>query len=115
MPNIYMVHFNDLLKDLEGEMRKVAAFLDIDVDEALWPSLVEQATFDSMKNNAEALLPAIDTIFAGGAKAFINKGTNGRWKEVLTAEELKECDAALERTLSPDCARWLEAGGADNL
>ena len=115
LPNIYMVHFSDLLKDLEGEMRKVADFLDIEVSEALWPSLVEQATFDSMKNNAEALLPMINGIFAGGAKSFINKGTNGRWKDVLTREELKECDAAIARALSPDCAYWLEHGGAENL
>ena len=115
LPNIYLVHFSDLLKDLEGEMRKVADFLDITVDEALWPSLVEQATFDNMKNNAVELLPGVDKIFAGGAKAFVNKGTNGRWRDVLTADELKESAAAVEHALSPDCARWLEEGGADKL
>jgi len=96
-------------------MRKVADFLDITVDEALWPSLVEQATFDNMKNNAVELLPGVDKIFTGGAKAFVNKGTNGRWRNVLTADELKEAEAAVERTLSSDCVRWLEEGGADKL
>jgi aryl sulfotransferase len=115
MPNIYLVHFNDLLKDLEGEMRKVAEFLNIKVEESLWPSLVEQATFENMKNNAAELLPGIDGIFAGGAKSFINKGTNGRWRDILSPEELIECDAAIARELSPDCALWLEEGGAENL
>ena len=93
----------------------VAEFLDIDVVESLWPGLVDQATFETMKNNAVELLPGIDGIFAGGAKSFINKGTNGRWRDVLSPEELKECDAAIARELSPDCAKWLELGGAENL
>jgi aryl sulfotransferase len=46
----------------------------------------------------------------GGASTFINKGTNGRWKDVLSAEE----SAAYERTalerLGPECARWLATG-----
>jgi aryl sulfotransferase len=92
-------------------MRKVARFLDIDVPAALWPELVKQASFETMKANAEELLPMIDRIFAGGAQSFIHKGTNGRWKDVLTEAELKECDAAIARTLTPDCARWLEHGG----
>lgn len=111
LPNIYLVHFNDLSRDLEGEMRKVARFLDIEVPERLWPGLVEQASFETMKANAETLLPTIDGIFAGGAKSFIHRGTNGRWREVLSAAELRECDAAVARSLTPDCARWLEHGG----
>ena len=92
-------------------MRKVAKFLDIEVPERLWPELVEQASFETMKANAEALLPTIDGIFAGGAKSFIHRGTNGRWRNVLSEAELRECDAAIARTLTPDCARWLEHGG----
>lgn len=111
LANIYLVHFNDLSRDLDGEMRKVAKFLDITVPERLWPELVEQASFETMKADAETLLPTIDGIFAGGAKAFIHRGTNGRWREVLSEAELRECDAAIARSLTPDCARWLEHGG----
>ncbi len=115
LSNIYLVHFNDLLEDLEGEMRKIAAYLDIEVEESLWPGLVERATFESMKTNASELLPGVDAMFAGGAKSFINKGTNGRWRDVLSSDELKQCDAAIARELSSDCALWLEQGGAENL
>ena len=111
LPNIYLVHFNDLSRDLDSEMRKIAGFLDIEVPERLWPVLVEQASFETMKANAEQLLPTIGRVFAGGAQSFIHKGTNGRWREVLSEAELRECDAAIARTLSPDCAHWLEHGG----
>ena len=46
-----------------------------------------------------------------GAKTFLYKGTNGRWRDILSAEELKLYEAACERALTPDCRRWLEQGG----
>jgi hypothetical protein len=45
-----MVHYNDLKADLSGEMKRIAAFLGIETPAALWPELVEAATFDKMKD-----------------------------------------------------------------
>jgi aryl sulfotransferase len=45
------------------------------------------------------------------ARAFIHKGTNGRWAEVLTADESSEYEARALRELGPECARWLATGG----
>ena len=36
----YFVHYNDLKTDLEGEMRRLATFLDIEVPDDLWPETV---------------------------------------------------------------------------
>ena len=47
----------------------------------------------------------------GGADTFLNKGTNGRWRDVLSASELALYDTACDRALSPDCREWLEIGG----
>src|SRR5215207_1256673 len=47
-PNVLLVHYNDLKADLPGQMRRIAAYLGIDVDEALGPRLVEAARFDTM-------------------------------------------------------------------
>ena len=51
-------------------------------------------------------------ILRGGSDSFFHKGTNGRWREVLSTDELKLYDAAAERELTADCRRWLEQGGA---
>ena len=37
----FFMHYNDLKADLEGEMRRLAVFLDIDVPEDLWPEAVK--------------------------------------------------------------------------
>ena len=50
-------------------------------------------------------------IWKDGAGTFFNKGTNGRWRDVLSIDDLALYTMAVERTLTPDCARWMEAGG----
>lgn len=108
--NLLLVHFNDLKADLDGEMRRIAAFLGIPVDEALWPSLVEAAGFTAMQNAGEALLPGMDGSFEGGHMTFLNKGTNGRWQTELTDEDLALYRQRVEAELSSGLARWLEHG-----
>jgi len=112
LPNIRFVHYNDLRRDLEGEMRKLANYLEIEVPEKLWPGVVNACRFETVKAHPEKVTsPMAEMIWKGGGDTFIYKGTNGRWKDVLTAEELALYDAAVKKTLPPDCARWLEHGG----
>lgn len=46
--------------------------------------------------------------FVGGADTFLYKGTNGRWKDVLTDEELARFDARLHELLPPDAIAWTQ-------
>ena len=87
LPNVKLIHFNRLKADLEGEMRAIAEFLEITLSEAVWPKAVEHCTFDYMKANAGRYAPLGGMPWEGGADTFINKGVNGRWKEVLSPEE----------------------------
>jgi aryl sulfotransferase len=110
LPNILFVHFNDLLRDLAGEIRLIADYLEIDAPRDLLAAIGDAVTFRSVKRRAEELLPDIERGFTGGAQTFIHKGTNGRWRSVLTDDDLKLYQAAAARELTPDCARWLENG-----
>ncbi len=56
-PNVLMVHYSDLKDDLEAEMRRIAAALEITVPEARWPDLVAAASFEAMKKDADRLAP----------------------------------------------------------
>ena len=112
LPNIHFVHFNDLLQDLEKEIRRVARFLEIEVDEDVWPRLAEKASFATMKKKADEVTPLREGIFTGGPQQFIYKGTNGRWRGVLSEDDLRLYDQVVKKHLSPDCAKWLENGGS---
>jgi hypothetical protein len=86
-PNIVLIHYDDLLYDLGGEMRRLAQQLGIDVTEALWPALVEAATFKRMRSHAESVIPDSPDIFKDPA-AFFRRGASGSGRELLTDREL---------------------------
>jgi len=111
LPNVKLVHFNALKADLEGEMREIANFLDVDISQADWPETVEHCTFDWMKAHADQVAPLGGAIFEGGAGKFINKGTNNRWKDVLTAADIEAYERRALAELGPDGANWLATGG----
>ena len=108
-PNLLMVHYNDLKADLAGEMRRVAAFLGADVPDASWPEVVARCTFERMRDG-EARIGAVDMLFKGGLKTFVFKGTNGRWRDVLTADELAAYERRVAAALPRECAAWMEHG-----
>ena len=68
-----------------------------------------------MKRDAELLGPEMNMIFEGGADRFLYKGTNDRWRDVLTTEDLALYEAAATRTLTPELKRWLERGAASGI
>ena len=109
-PNVRLIHFANLKSDLEGQMRQIADYLGIEVAPAAWPKILEHCSFDYMKAHAELVAPLGGAVFDGGAGTFMNKGVNGRWKDVLTPAQIAAYEAkALER-LGPDCARWIATG-----
>jgi aryl sulfotransferase len=110
LPNVMLVHFNHLKADLEGEMRRIAAFLEIDIAEDAWPEIVRHCTFDYMKANADRRAPAGGAVFEGGGASFFDKGTNGRWRDVLTAEDIADYERIASEKLGSGCARWLATG-----
>jgi len=110
LPNVQLVHFARLREDLSGEMRRIAAFLDIPVEESRWDSMVEHCTFDYMKRNASTIVPLGGSLWEGGAQTFINKGTNGRWRDTLTDEDIAEYERKAQEQLGEECARWLATG-----
>lgn len=111
LPNVLLVHFNDLKADLPGNVRRIAAFLDLTPDEDTFARILVHCAFDYMKAHASELAPQGGSSWQGGAATFMNKGTNGRWHDKLTAEDVAAYNSRAVAELGSDCARWLEAGG----
>jgi aryl sulfotransferase len=109
-PNVLLVHYNDLKKDLGGEMRRIARFLAIEVPEAVWPSLIEGASFEAMRQQGDKLMPQAQLTWGGGTNTFLHSGSNNRWRGVAASEDLELYDATVEREFSPELARWVEHG-----
>lgn len=111
LPNLLLLHFEELKADLPGQIRRIAAFLDVAIDETRFPAIVEHCSFDWMKANATKSVPLGGAAWDGGAQTFINKGQNGRWRDVLTPEDCERYEAIARVELGESCAAWLKNGG----
>ena len=111
LPNIQLFHYNDMLEDTEREVRRMAAFLEIDVSENTWADIIQAVSFAEMKRQGDQYAPGGGHFWKGGAQTFLHKGTNGRWREVLSDKEITLYEAACDRALTFDCREWLESGG----
>lgn len=108
--NLILVHYNDLKANLSGEMKRIAEFLDITTPVALWPRLVEAATFDAMKRDGGKLMPQVERLLVDGHENFFYKGTNSRWRNVLTDADVALYNRKIAARLSPSLIRWLTEG-----
>jgi len=108
--NMLLVHFADMKADLAGEIGRIARFLEIGVPAPTLAQIVAAADFEAMRAQGEQLMPGAAIAWVGGAKRFLYKGVNGRWKDVLTQEDLAAYEARAKAEFSPDLAAWLEGG-----
>jgi hypothetical protein len=104
--NVVLVHYDDLRRDLAGEMRRLAARLRIDVPEEAWPRLVEAATFEHMRSRADELAPDPSGVMRSH-QAFFRVGSSGSGKALLTPGE-QESYLTRAAALAPaDLLAWL--------
>jgi aryl sulfotransferase len=109
LPNVQLVHFADLKADMPAQIRRIAAFLDIPIDESKWDQIVEHCTFEYMKANATKSVPLGGAFWDGGAQTFVHRGTNGRWRDTLTDDDCAAYEARARAELGDECASWLAA------
>lgn len=105
-PTVLLVHYDDLIADLEGQMRHLADLLGIAVPEAKWPGLVHAARFEQMRAAAARQAPGPGGILKDPG-AFFRRGYSGAGAEVLSGEELARYYARAARLGPPDMLDWL--------
>ena len=113
LSNVHLIHFAKLKEDMPGEIKKLAAFLDIEIDPETWNTILEHCSFDYMKRNSVKSVPLGGAFWDGGSDTFINKGTNGRWKELLSKEDNKRYEKMCLTNLGEACTKWLNTGEID--
>jgi len=105
-PNVLLVHYDDLRGDLAAEMRRIAAWLGIEVPAGRWPDLVRAATFDRMRQRAGELAPDSGGVLKD-RRAFFRAGRSGAGREVLSAAELDSYHERTAQLAPPDLLTWL--------
>jgi aryl sulfotransferase len=109
-PNVVLVHYDDLSADLDGEMRRVAGRLGIDIVEQGWPELVDAATFASMRARADELAPDVAGVMKDRSR-FFRAGVSGAGRAVLDDEQLARYHARAATLAPPDLLAWVHRDG----
>jgi len=110
LPNLMLLHYARLKADMGSEIRRLAAFLEISIDEERWPAILEHCSFDYMKAHATKSVPLGGAFWDGGAETFVYRGTNGRWRDQLTQTDVNAYEARARQELGEACAHWLATG-----
>jgi hypothetical protein len=105
-PNVVLVHYDDLLTDLEGEMRRVASRVGQSVPERRWPDLVRAATFEQMRLNAHWLVPDRAGVLKD-ATAFFRQGRSGSGESVLGPDRVARYRRRSAQLAPSDLLGWL--------
>ncbi|GAB3649392.1 sulfotransferase domain-containing protein [Glycomyces tarimensis] len=105
-PNVLLVHYADLSADLDGEMRRIAEWLGIDVAPRTWPRLVNAATFAEMRSRAATLAPDPAGVMKS-KDAFFRRGSSGAADEVLSEAELDAYRSRAAELAPADLLEWL--------
>lgn len=107
--NIALVHYADLLHDLHGEIRRIAALLGIDVTNERVDELAQAATFESMHASGDRLAPDPSTVLLDKSR-FFRSGQSGGGTDVLSPVALAAYLSRASRTAPPDLLTWLHRG-----
>lgn len=109
--NVMFIHFNDLKRDLASCIRKIAEFIEVDVPESVYPILAQKLSFEGLKASALAnesgVISPPGIFWNNGLEDFFFKGTNGRWRNVLSAEQVAKYEEVAASKLPHDCNMWL--------
>jgi hypothetical protein len=100
-PNVLFLRYEDLLGDLEGNLRRIAAFCGLDVPAERWPAIVERCGFAFMKRHEAQFDDLTGQLWEQGFRlnAFLRHGGAGGWREHLTPEQRARFDRASRRQL----------------
>ena len=105
LPNVMLLHFNELKADMPGTIRRIAAFLDIPIAEDKWEAILKHCSFEYMKEHGTRAVPLGGAFWEGGSATFIYKGINGRWRDKLSADEIRRYEERARQELGDACAQ----------
>ena len=101
-PNVLLMHFADLKRDHAGSVRRVADFLDFEVSDAQWPSILEYTSFAWMKAHEEKFERTVGDIRVINPGGMIRKGKLGASAEDGVTEAISKTIADIGRQVLAD-------------
>lgn len=92
--NVLFLRYEDLLEDLEGCLRRMAAFLGREIPSERFPGILQRCSFAFMKEHEDRFDPLTATLYEHGFErnSHLRQGKSGGWKEELSPAQAARFD-----------------------
>ncbi|MHC4137212.1 MAG: sulfotransferase domain-containing protein [Planctomycetota bacterium] len=109
--NVLFLTYEELSRDLEACVRRIAAFLGREVDQARMDRILERSSFRFMKDHETRFDPALEVLWESGVKlkSFLRQGRVGEGAVRLSEEQRSRFDRAAQRRLTATELRRVRA------
>lgn len=108
--NVFLVHFDDLLFNLGGQMELLAAKLGLSPHDNHWNELVLAASFENMRGRASEVGPNMTEPIWISPRRFFHCGKSGQWMNLIKAADVKRYENRVSSLISADLSDWLHRG-----
>jgi hypothetical protein len=101
-PNVLFLTYEELTRDLEGCLRRIMAFCNLEVAPGRLPVILERCTFAFMKQHEAQFDPAMEWLWEQGVRlnAFLRAGRVGAGAVYLDGRQVERFDRAYRRHLA---------------
>jgi Sulfotransferase domain len=102
-PNLLFLMYEDLVRDLEGSIRKIIDFCGLKIPEERMPEILDRCSFAFMKKHEAKFDFATELMVERGMtpSTFIRKGKVGDWQEHFSDEERARFEEKFNRSMAP--------------
>lgn len=113
-PNVLFLRYEDLAADLEGTIRRIAAFCGLEIPPDAMPRILQRCSFDFMKQHELLFDHASEVMWERGftMNRFLRQGHVGDWPAYFTPEQEAQFDRAFQQRLGGLGLSWEGRPGA---
>lgn len=99
--NVLFLRYEDMVADLEGTIRKIIAFLELEIPEERLPEIIRRCSFQFMKEHEEKFDFAFELLLEQGMtpSTFLRVGRAGGWPSYFSPEQSARYDEKFERSV----------------
>src|SRR5690606_19838505 len=109
-PNVHLVHYADLRRDLPGEVLRLGRALGFTLTAARAEQLAAEATIDRMRERADEIAPGASRGFWHDTHRFIRTGGTGEWRAFTTPADDDGYRSRVASLVEPALALWVHEG-----
>ncbi|XP_077187318.1 sulfotransferase 2B1-like [Paroedura picta] len=98
--NVFVMTYEELQQDLRGSVKRICHFLGKELNDQQIDSVVENASFQKMKDNKMSNLTIVKEAYIDHKKGkFMRKGISGDWKNHLTVAQSELFDRVYQENM----------------